>query len=58
MSNTALMGMICVALAAFIMNIITIIMKLTAHEPIKTPIILAVVNFMIMVYFIMRAMPN
>ena len=58
MSNTALMGMICIALAAFIMNIITILMKLTAHETIKTPIILAVVNFMIMVYFIMRAMPN
>lgn len=58
MSNTALIGMICIALAAFIMNIITILMKLTAHETIKTPIILAVVNFMIMVYFIMRAMPN
>lgn len=58
MSNTALMVIICIALAAFIMNIITILMNLTAHESIKTPIILAVVTIMIMVYFIMRAMPN
>lgn len=46
------------ALAALIMNIIVILMDLRDHKPNGLNITLAIVNTVLMVYFVMRAMAN
>lgn len=55
MSYTAWAIMLLVAL---VMNIITILMNLRDREPNRLIIILAIVNLMVMIYFVMRAMTN
>lgn len=55
MSYTAWAIMMLVAL---IMNIITILMNLRDHEPNELILILAIVNAMVMAYFVMQAMTN
>lgn len=44
--------------AALTMNILTILINIRDQKPIRLNITLAIVNTMLMVYFIMRAMAN
>lgn len=49
---------VIIALAALVMNIISILMNLRDQKPNGLNITLAIVNAMLMVYFAMRAMAS